>query len=63
MTIKEAKKRIKKAGGDWKVFTQWMEGQTLGMYPDGSADIYKCDVERFIKYKCNPDNEPIGEFD
>jgi len=63
MTLKQARKKIEKAGGNWKVFIKWMNGQTMGIYPDGSADIYEHDVERFIRYNCNPDNEPIEEFD
>jgi len=63
MTTEEAKKQIKKAGGSWKVFNSWMRGQTVGMNEDGSEDIYDYDVERFIRYKCNPKNEPLVDVD
>lgn len=32
----------------WKRFEKWMEGQTLGVNPDGSFDFYKQDVDRFM---------------
>ena len=63
MTGEEVKKRIKEAGGSIEVFSKWMRGQTVGMYPDGSVDYYEYDVDRFIRYNCNPDNEPIEEWD
>lgn len=63
MTEKEAKIKIKEASGNWKVFQKWMIGQTVGMNPDGTADIYDYDVNRFIRYKCDPKNEPIWEVD
>ena len=63
MTIKEAKQLIKKAGGSWSVFMKWMNGQTVGMNKDGSTDFYDYDVNRFIRYKCNPKNEPPEDFD
>lgn len=31
MTTKQAKQKIKKAGGSWKVFMKWMSGQTVGL--------------------------------
>jgi hypothetical protein len=63
MKIEEAEKAIKEAGGDWKVFEQWHCGQTYGINPDGTTNIYEYDVERFIRYKCNPDKEPMCDFD
>lgn len=63
MTTSQAQQAIKEAGGDWAVFEHWMRGQTVGVAIDGSTEYYDCDVERFIRYKCNPDNEPINEFD
>ena len=62
MLEKEARKAIKEAGGSWKVFCKWMSGQTMGMI-DGEIHYYDCDVDRFIRYKCNPDNEPLVDFD
>jgi len=62
MTEKEAKKRIEEAGGDYEVFSDWMRGQTMGMI-NGEVDLYDCDVERFIRYKCDPKNENPLEFD
>jgi hypothetical protein len=63
MKISEAKIKIKQAGGDWEVFSNWMYGQTCGIDSDGEPDIYECDVDRFIRYKCNPRNEPLLEWD
>jgi len=63
MSINEAEGKIKEAGGNVEVFWEWMNGQTMGMYPDGSTDVYEYDVNRFIRYKCNPKNEPIVEID
>lgn len=63
MTTKEAEKRITEAGGDIKVFWDWMAGQTIGLNEDGTTDVYDYDVDRFIRYKCNPKNEPLSEVD
>ena len=63
MRIDEARKAVEEAGGDWEIFQKWMRGQTVSMYEDGETDIYEWDVERFIRYKCNPDNEPFEEWD
>ena len=59
----EAKKKIENAGGSWEVFNDWMYGQTVGIYPDGEVDIYEYDVNRFIRYRCNPKNEPVEDWD
>jgi hypothetical protein len=58
-----AKMKIRKAGGSWPTFLEWMAGQTVGMYPNGDTNFYTYDVERFISYKCNPANEPVEDFD
>jgi len=63
MTIQEVEKKITDAGGDVKVFWEWMRGQTCGLNEDGTENIYEYDVNRFIRYKCNPKNEPISEVD
>ena len=63
MRENEARQRIKDAGGEWNTFMDWMRGQTLGLYDDGSTDFYDYDVNRFIRYKCNPANEPIKDWD
>uniref|UniRef100_A0A6M3J8G4 Uncharacterized protein n=1 Tax=viral metagenome TaxID=1070528 RepID=A0A6M3J8G4_9ZZZZ len=63
MTTKEAENRIKQVGGDVKVFWNWMRGQTCGLNEDGTNDIYEYDVERFVRYKCDPKNEPLHEVD
>ena len=63
MRIQDACEKIIDAGGDVKVFWKWMEGQTMGLNPDGTTDIYETDVDRFIRYKCDPKNEPTYEFD
>lgn len=63
MTEQQATKKIEEAGGDFKTFWDWMDGQTVGMTEDGVVDIYDCDVDRFIRYKCDPKNEPTYEMD
>ena len=63
MKEQEAKERIEKAGGCWLTFCKWMYGQTMGIYPDGSCNIYKHDVDRFISHKCDPKNESLHEWD
>lgn len=63
MTIKQAEEAVTKAGGSVEVFWDWMHGQTMGLNPDGSTDVYEYDVNRFIRYKCNPKNEPMSEMD
>ena len=54
MTPSTAQYKIKQAGGLWKDFLQWMRGQTIGIFPDGTVEYYDCDVEKFISQKCNP---------
>ena len=53
MTEKQAKQKIKKAGGNWKEFIKWMFGQTVGVNDDGSINYYDCDVNIFISYLHN----------
>ena len=36
---------------NWKEFERFMIGQTVGTYPDGTADYYECDVENFLHKK------------
>lgn len=62
MRIPEAEQKIIEAGGDVKVFHKWMCGQTCP-FIDGKPGYYDHDVERFIRYKCDPKNEPTYEFD
>lgn len=62
LTEKQAKKKIKDAGGSWKVFSEWMIGQTCPLV-DGKCCYYEYDVDRFIRYKCDPNNEPLAEWD
>ena len=47
MREKEVKKLIGKE--NWKGFCKWMGGQTVGIYPDGEADYYDCDVEAYLR--------------
>ena len=63
MTIEQAENKIKEAKGSIDVFWKWMKGQTIGLNEDGTTDIYEYDVDRFIRYKCNPNNEPVWEID
>jgi hypothetical protein len=63
MRIAEAKAKIEAAGGNWETFQKWMGGQTVGMYENGEPNIYDWDVDRFIRYKCDPKNEPLWEWD
>ena len=52
MTEQQAIKKITEAGGDMEVFWEFMSGQTIGLNPDGTTDIYDCDVDRFIRNYC-----------
>lgn len=63
MTEQQAKNKIEQAGGSWETFNKWMCGQTCGINEDGTTDIYEYDVDRFIRYKCDPMNEPLVDFD
>lgn len=63
MTIEQAETKIKESGGNVDVFWHWLRGQTVALNDDGSTDVYEYDVDRFIRYKCNPDNEPVDEMD
>lgn len=48
MTTPEAKSVIEDAGLDWDKFVEWMQGQTVGMYEDGSTNWYVYDVQRYV---------------
>lgn len=63
MTKQQAEQKIIEAGGDVKVFWEFMNGQTMGLNEDGTTDVFDCDVDRFIRYKCDPKNEPLSDFD
>ena len=63
MRIEQAEQKITGAGGDIKVFWDWMTGQTCGIGEDGYVEVYDRDVNRFIQYKCDPKNEPLVDFD
>jgi len=40
---------IEKIGNtEWSAFCEFMTGQTVGVYPDGTADFYEDDVQRFV---------------
>jgi hypothetical protein len=62
MTEHGARQVIETAGGNWDTFLKWMNGQTVGGTPE-NPDYYDYDVARFIRYKCNPANEPMEDFD
>jgi hypothetical protein len=47
MTEQQAKTRINQSGKNWDDFLEWMNGQTLGLNPDGTTDYYEYDVETF----------------
>lgn len=47
----------------WDRFEKWIKGQTVGVGKDGEINYYKHDVERFVRYRFNPDNEPVSDFD
>jgi hypothetical protein len=63
MNEQQAKNKIQQAGGSWKTFKIWMNGQTCPILGDGSLGYYDYDVDRFIRYKCDPKNEPLSDFD
>lgn len=47
MKESEAKKIIGK--NNWTKFLEWMSGQTVGIYPDGSTNWYDYDVNKFAR--------------
>lgn len=59
----EVQELIEKAGGSMSEFDDWMTGQTVGIDDNGETDYYDYDVRRFIRYSCDPKNEPLSEFD
>ena len=63
MSRKDALAAIRKAGGKRQIFDSWMRGQTQPILPDGSPGYFRYDVERFIRYECNPANEPPCDYD
>ena len=63
MTKQRAQEVIKQAGGSWGVFCDWMSSQTVGMDENGEIEYYEYDVYRFVKYKCDPENEPATDYD
>lgn len=63
MTEQQAKNKIEQAGGSWKTFQNWISGQTCPVLDDGSFGYFEYDVDRFIRYKCDPKNEPLSEVD
>lgn len=48
MTTPEAKSVIEDAGLDWEKFVEWMQGQTVGVYPNGDTNWYVYDVQRYV---------------
>jgi hypothetical protein len=46
MNKKEIIKLIGKE--NWKDFSKWMGGQTVGRNPDGSINYYECDVKAYV---------------
>lgn len=32
----------------FKLFSNWMRHQTVGVYPDGSTEFYAWDVQRYL---------------
>lgn len=51
MTTDETKSVIEDAGLKFEDFVEWMDGQTIGMYPDGSTNWYVYDVDRYVRGK------------
>lgn len=51
-----------KVGDKMPDFLKWMYGQTVGLR-NGKIDYYDYDVERFIRYNCDPKREPLEEVD
>ena len=62
LTEQQTKDKLKKAGISWEVFIEWMIGQA-GPLIDGKMGYYEWDVDRFIRYKGDPNNEPLVEWD
>ena len=61
-TPKEVKALLRKNNIKWKTFIDWMYGQTCPL-ENGELCYYKWDVDRFIRYKGDPKNEPLVEWD
>ena len=61
MRVKTAKELIENEGLYWDDFLQWMSGQTMGLYEDGTTDIYNDDVMRFIKQRGKKDNVAVWD--
>jgi len=49
MTTEEAKQKIEEAGKTWEDFQEYMFGETVGLYDDGTTNYYERDVDRFIR--------------
>jgi len=47
MNKKQVIEKIGKAR--WKAFEKFMDGQTVGLNPDGSTNYYERDVENFLR--------------
>lgn len=45
-------KQVRTIIGDeaWPAFDVWIQGQTVGIYPDGNIDYYDWDVLRFKRH-------------
>lgn len=50
MTIKEAEDKIARNGGNLDTFWDWMQGNTMSLYPSGETDVYEVDVDRFLRW-------------
>ena len=61
-TPKETKELLKKHNITFEVFDKWMYGQTCPIQ-SGELCYYSWDVDRFIRYKGDPNNEPFAEWD
>lgn len=48
MSEAKVKEALAKAGLPWEDFVEWMDGQTVGLNPDGSFNYYDWDVASFI---------------
>lgn len=63
MTTEQVRQKLLDHNVSWDQFAKWMEGQTVGVYPDGSTDWYDYDVHRFIRHTLQRSKENSAEWD
>ena len=49
MRTEQVKKILKDHNIPWAEFEEWLDGQTVSMYPNGDTNYFEYDLERFCK--------------